>query len=124
MKLILLSLLMLVLLGCGEIRLTSSEVGEWVFHNNDNATGWLLNSKTGHLKWCVYVAPPTNDNRPESRCEDVFPNRSTADDPLRLSTPIDPSELTLFMPEENQRRREEAARIDAQSTVVEIPVVN
>ena len=62
MRLLLLSLLTLVLVGCGEIRLEIGEddVGEvgtytWIpepdLNNYQNA--YLVNTKTGNVQWCL-----------------------------------------------------------------------
>ena len=56
MRIILFFLLTLVLVGCGKLRLSSDEVGQYVFEpsHNGNESGWLLNTKTGYLRWCSY----------------------------------------------------------------------
>ena len=62
MRLILLSLLTFVLVGCGEIRFEvgeddSGEVGEWEvipsFTSPERSESWLVNTKTGEMHACT-----------------------------------------------------------------------
>ena len=62
MKIIFLSLLTLVLVSCGEIRLQTGgddigEVGEWEvvpsFTSSERFNSWLINTKTGDLYTCT-----------------------------------------------------------------------